>query len=90
MDGKWHLTVEPSRNARPGLPQVNDPLEAPIAIQELKEQTIMLLRDFHLFLQDPNPIRIRKFKDGLQMAKTKSKTLIILGCRRVLLKQQKA
>ena len=50
MDGKWHFTVEPSRNTRPGLPQVNDPLEAPIAIQELKEQTIMLLRDFHLFL----------------------------------------
>jgi hypothetical protein len=33
----------------------NDPLEALIAIQELKEQTIILLRDFHLFLADPNP-----------------------------------
>ena len=62
----------------------NDPLEALIATQELKEQTIILLRDFHLFLQDPNPILIRKFKDVLQEAKTKSKTVIILGCRMIL------
>ena len=62
----------------------NDPLEALIAIRDLKEKTLILLRDFHLFLQDPNPILIRQLKDVLQMAKTKSKTLIILGCRMVL------
>ena len=62
----------------------NDPLEALIAIGEMKEKTLILLRDFHLFLQDPNPILIRQLKDVLQMAKTKSKTLIILGCRTVL------
>jgi hypothetical protein len=39
--------------------QANDPLEALLAIQELKEKSIILLRDFHLFLQDPNPIMIR-------------------------------
>ena len=55
-----------------------------IAIRDLKEKTLILLRDFHLFLQDPNPILIRQLKDVLQMAKTKSKTLIILGCRMVL------
>jgi SpoVK/Ycf46/Vps4 family AAA+-type ATPase len=59
----------------------NDPLEALIAIKEIKEQTIILLRDFHLFLQDPNPILIRQLKDVLQEAKSKFKTLIILGCR---------
>jgi len=59
----------------------NDPLEALIAIQELREKTIVLLRDFHLFLADPNPILIRQLKDVLQAAKTKNKTLIILGCR---------
>ncbi|MGO8929295.1 MAG: hypothetical protein ACLQU3_20710 [Limisphaerales bacterium] len=62
----------------------NDPLEALIAIRDLKEKTLILLRDFHLFLADPNPILIRQLKDVLQMAKTKSKTLIILGCRMVL------
>ncbi len=62
----------------------NDPLEALIAIKDLKEKTLILLRDFHLFLTDPNPILIRQLKDVLQVAKTKSKTLIILGCRMVL------
>ena len=62
----------------------NDPLEALIAIRDLKEKTLILLRDFHLFLQDPNPILIRQLKDVLQEAKTKSKTLIILGCRMIL------
>lgn len=61
--------------------QANDPLEALSAIQELKEKTVILLRDFHLFLQDPNPILIRQFKDVLQRAKTQNKTLIVLGCR---------
>ena len=59
----------------------NDPLEALIGIAELKEKSIVLLKDFHLFLQDPNPILIRQFKDVLQTAKTKNKTLIIVGCR---------
>jgi hypothetical protein len=62
----------------------NDPLEALLAIQDLKEKTIILLRDFHLFLLDPNPVLVRKFKDVLQEAKTRSKTLIILGCRLAL------
>ena len=61
--------------------QANDPLEALLAIQDLKEKTIILLRDFHLFLQDPNPILIRQFKNVLQLSKTQNKTLIILGCR---------
>ncbi len=59
----------------------NDPLEALIAIQSMQEKTIILLKDFHLFLADPNPILIRQIKDVLQQAKTKSKTLIVLGCR---------
>jgi hypothetical protein len=62
----------------------NDPLEALIAIKDMKEKTLIQLRDFHQFLQDPNPILIRQLKDVLQMAKTKSKTLIILACRMVV------
>src|SRR5260221_12010430 len=61
-----------------------DPLEALQAIEELPERTLVLLRDFHLFLVDPNPILIRKCKDVLAAAKTKSKTLVVLGCRLAL------
>jgi hypothetical protein len=60
---------------------VNDPLEALLAIAELPEQSIVLLRDFHLFLTgDPNPVLVGQFKDVLRQAKTQSKTLVIVGC----------
>lgn len=51
-----------------------DPLEALQAIEELPERVIVILRDCHLFLNDPSPILIRKFKDVRTRAKTKSKT----------------
>jgi SpoVK/Ycf46/Vps4 family AAA+-type ATPase len=59
----------------------NDPLEVLTSIQDLKEKSIILLKDFHLFLSDPNPILVRQLKDVLQRAKTQNKTLIIVGCR---------
>lgn len=62
----------------------NDPLDVLQLIGEQPERTIFLLKDYHLFLQDPNPILVRKFKDVLLEAKTKQKTLIIVGCRLVL------
>jgi len=88
-DLKYHLMfwsavdglVDTSKNATTA---ANDPLEALVAIRDMNDKTIILLRDFHLFLQDPNPILIRQLKDVLQEAKTKSKTLILLGCRLVL------
>src|ERR1051326_2233899 len=62
--------------------QVNDPMEALLAITELPEKTITILRDFHLFLNgDPNPLLLRQLKDALQHAKTRNTPLILLGCR---------
>ncbi|MFA7257727.1 MAG: AAA family ATPase, partial [Kiritimatiellales bacterium] len=61
-----------------------DPMEAIQAINGLPENSIALLRDFHAFLSDPNPILARAFKDELITAKTKGKVLIIVGCRQVL------
>jgi SpoVK/Ycf46/Vps4 family AAA+-type ATPase len=66
---------------KPQTGTAQEPLEALIAIQELPDKAIILLRDFHLFLTDPNPVLIRQLKDVLQQAKTKNKTLIIMGCR---------
>jgi len=63
---------------------VSDPLEVLQVIGEQAERTIILLKDYHLFLQDPNPIILRKLKDVLLEAKTKQKSLIIVGCRLVL------
>ena len=62
----------------------NDPLEAITAIGELPDDTVVLLRDFHMFLQDGNPVLIRGIKDALVCGKTKGRVLVILGCRQVL------
>jgi hypothetical protein len=59
----------------------NDPLEVLEKVGGLKENAIVLLKDFHLFLTDPNPILLRKLKDTLLLAKTSQKPLILLGCR---------
>ena len=61
-----------------------DPLEALQAIGELPENTLVLMRDLHMFWQDPNPVFIRAVKDTLAEGKTKGKVLIVLGCRQVL------
>ena len=61
--------------------QAQDPLEALQTIESLPEKSLILLKDFHLFLADANPILICKMKEVLLQAKTQSKTLVVLGCR---------
>ena len=60
----------------------NDPMAVLLAITELPEKAIVLLRDYHAFLAgDPNPILVRQLKEVLQQAKTKNKALVLEGCR---------
>jgi SpoVK/Ycf46/Vps4 family AAA+-type ATPase len=63
---------------------VNEPLEAIWAANELPENALVIFRDIHLFLEDPNPMLIRTVKESLRTAKTRGKTFIFLGCRPVL------
>jgi len=78
----WSTTTGLVDTEKGAARQANDPMEALLAIQELSEKTIVLLRDFHLFLSgDPNPVLLRQLKDTLQHAKIRNKPLVILGCR---------
>jgi len=61
-----------------------DPMEAMLTMDEIPEGSVILLRDFHAFLTDPNPILARALKDELSMAKTQGKVIVILGCKLVL------
>lgn len=62
----------------------NDPLEAVEAVNGLPEDALVLMADFHLFLQDGNPVLIRAIKDTLVAGKAKGRCLILVGCRQVL------
>ena len=58
-----------------------DPLAAIDAVEDLPENTLVLLKDFHQFLEEANPVLLRKVKESLRAGKIKGKTLIVLGCR---------
>ncbi len=80
----WSVTQGLVETKSKKIHSCQDPLEALQTIESLPERSIILLKDFHLFLQDPNPVLVCKMKEVLMEAKTKSKTLIISGCRLLL------
>ncbi len=77
----WSVT-EGLVNTKDGhVKPANDPLQAVEAIGELPENSVVLLKDFHQFVEDGNPVLIRQLKETLRVGKTKGKVLVILGCR---------
>lgn len=58
-----------------------DPLEVLERIDELPEKSIILLRDFHLFLDEPNPVLMRKLKEVLVLCREKGRAIALIGCR---------
>jgi hypothetical protein len=60
-----------------GLDPANDPVQALEAIADLPENVIVLLKDFHQFLEDGNPVVVQQMKQLLRAGKTKGETLVI-------------
>jgi ATP-dependent 26S proteasome regulatory subunit len=58
-----------------------DPMEVLGTIPDLPENSIVLLRDYHLFFDEPNPMLLRQLKDQIRAGKVQGKTLAVLGCR---------
>jgi len=61
-----------------------DPLEVLNLVADLPENSVVVLRDYHQFLEDGNPVLIRTVKDVLATGKATGKCLIIVGCRQTL------
>ncbi len=80
----WSLT-EGLTNMSDSPPTTISDTEDPMAMlqifDKLKERSIVVARDFHMLLKEPNPILIRKIKDVLGTAQTQNKVLIIVGCQ---------
>lgn len=64
--------------------EAQEPIQVISLIGELPENTMVVLRDFHQFLEDNNPVLVRAVKDCLRAGKTKGKAVLLLGCRQVL------
>src|SRR5690625_3759790 len=61
-----------------------DPLEVLEQIEEMPEKSIILLRDFHLYLEDANPILTRKLKEVIGLCRRRGLTVAIVACRYAL------
>jgi hypothetical protein len=80
----WSITEGLIDTARGSVRDCNDPMEVLAAAGDLPENSILLLRDFHQFFDEPNPVLIRKLKDAIREARTTGKTIAVLGCRLAL------
>ena len=77
----WSITEGLIDTTKGTARECNDPMEVLNVVTELPENSILLLRDFHQFFDDPNPVLIRRLKDQLRESRTTGKTLVVLGCR---------
>jgi AAA+ superfamily predicted ATPase len=64
--------------------EAEDPVRILGLLDELPENSVVVLRDFHQFLEDGNPVLTRALKDRLRVGKTKGKAIVLLACRQVL------
>jgi len=61
-----------------------DPVALMALVAELPKDSMVLLRDLHLFFLNVDPFLIRALKDALRQGKSKGRTLLLVGCRQVL------
>lgn len=57
-----------------------DPLTLLEQVNKLPERSVVLAKDFHLFVAEANPMMIRAVKEMLNVARTNLRRFVILGC----------
>lgn len=77
----WSLTTGIVDSNGEAIPETQDPLQVLGSISALPEKSILLLRDFHLFLAQPNPMLSRNLKDALAIGKSSNRVIVIVGCK---------
>lgn len=63
------------------VPDTADPVSMLEAFAKLPEKSLLLAKDIHLFLGDPNPLVIRRVKDAVRIGKMSNRVLLALGCQ---------
>lgn len=65
----------------PSFSDTQDPLALLEHMNKLPERSIILAKDFHMFVAEANPMMIRAVKEALSIARTSLRRFVILGCR---------
>ena len=78
----WSVTmgiVNVTDDPPSGIAETEDPIAMLDAFNKLPERSMLLARDFNAFLNDPNPILVRKVKDALSAGKMANRVLVVCG-----------
>lgn len=80
----WSVTdgiVDLTTDKPATISDTEDPLTMLGTFDKLPEKSILIARDFHMFLKEPNPVLVRKVKDVLSNAQSANRAFIIVGCQ---------
>lgn len=80
----WSVTEGLADTADGHTREAQDPVQVMTVFDELGDNSVVLLKDFHQFIEDGNPVLVRKVKESLRVGKTKGKALVMVGCRLAL------
>ena len=72
----WSVTEGLADTADGHTREAQDPIQLLTVFDELGENSVVLVKDFHQFLEDGNPVLVRKVKESLRLGKTKGKALV--------------
>ena len=78
----WSYTagiVNVSDDPPTSIAETEDPLAMLDAFNKMPERSILVARDLHAFLSDPNPMLVRKVKDALALGKMANRVFVICG-----------
>lgn len=89
---QWTVTAGLSNAEGETLDKTADPLAALVAFSDhnvvkgepigtkIPNRSVVILKDFHLFLKNPPPILIRRLKEAITIGRASNRCLIIMGC----------
>ena len=80
----WSVTEGFADTAAGTVRDCPDPLAALDLIDAVEGEAVVLLRDFGAFLEDKDPVLIRKVRDVLRRAKAGGRLILLLGSWRPL------
>lgn len=79
---QWTLTTGITNPLKASvIPDSEDPASMLDKFVGLPNRSVLVAKDFHLFMGDQNPLLIRKMKEALNAGKRASQTLIVIGCQ---------
>lgn len=77
----WSLTMGLANTRTGQVISTDNEMDMLAKFDALPQRSIVVARDFHMHLGDPNPLLFRQLKDSLMLAEQNNRVLAIVGCQ---------